>query len=39
MTDFLWAAGPGGGYTGGPTWLVLVLVIIIAGAVLYKRRK
>ena len=38
MTDALWAAGPAGGYTGGPTWLVLAFVIVIAGVVLYRRK-
>lgn len=39
MFDTLWAAGPAGGYTGGPTWLVGLIVIIIALAVLYRMKK
>jgi hypothetical protein len=39
MTDSLWAAGPAGGYTGGPLWLVGLFVIVIAVVVLRGRRK
>jgi hypothetical protein len=30
-------SGASGGYTGGPTWSVVLFVIIIAGAIFYER--